>query len=364
MNRYPPAERFKPEAFVKQNRAITLLLLVFLIGYLTACQSGGQEVSPAVETPSISPTETAAPPEPTATPTALPERAILVMDAASVAASNAQLQTVLEQLAGEAGWQLSVVPTLEAQELDSGVRLVVMLAPGDNLAELAAAAPNTQFVAVGIPGIEPQSNVSVIASGREQAGELGFAAGYIAAVVTEDWRVGVLGPPGSLDNQAFLNGAVYFCGLCNPPFPPFDYPLQAEAPAGAGAAEWQAAADSLIAPERDVRTIFVAPGAGDNALLGYLVQAGVFVIGVNPPPPAAQPRWVATVYADPVPALKRIWPEVLAGNGSQTAEMSVGYTDVNTAVFTPGRQNLVNGMLRDLDAGLIDTGVTNPAGSS
>jgi hypothetical protein len=203
--------------------------------------------------------------------------------------------------------------------------------------------------------------VSVITSAGEHAGELGFAAGFIAAVVTEDWRVGVLGVSGSPANPAFLNGAVYFCGLCNPPFPPFDYPLQAEVPAGAGAPEWQAAVDTLIAPERDVRTVFIAPGAGDAALLEYLVQKGVFVLGVNPPPPAAQPRWVATVYADAVPALERIWPELLAGNGGQMAEMAVGYTDVNPAIFTPGRQNLVNGMLRDLEAGLLDIGVVTPA---
>lgn len=344
---------------MKPIRPITLLLTVFLFFFINACQSGGPVVTPGVEDPTSLPTETAIPPEPTVTPTAPPERVILVMDPASSSAGGTNLQATLERLAGEAGRQLSVVPGLEVSNLDSGVRLVVMLSPGENLGELSAAAPDTQFVAVGIPGAEPRPNVSVIASGDEQDGALGFAAGFIAAVVTEDWRVGVLGTPGSLASQAFLNGAVYFCGLCNPPFPPFDYPLLAEVPAGAGVSEWQAAADGLIAAERDVRTMFVAPGAGGDTLQEYLVQKGVFVIGVNPPPAAALPRWVATVYANPVPALERIWPELLAGNGGQVAEMAVGYTDVNTAVFTPGRQKLVDGMLRDLEAGLLDTGVAS-----
>jgi hypothetical protein len=37
--------------------------------------------------------------------------------------------------------------------------------------------------------------------------------------------------------------------------------------------------------------------------------------------------------------------------------MPVGYNDVNPAIFSPGRQKLVDRLLQDLQAGLIDSGV-------
>lgn len=346
---------------MKRPHALLTTLIFLLMILLPACSTGGPTETAAPTTPEPASTDTPAPPTATPTATPLPERVVLVYDPESGFPAGAGLQPALAALANDSGWQLDTVSQLAADDLDSGVRVVVMAPPAVGAADLAAAAPQTQFVVIGTPGVEAASNISLIGPLGERPDWQGFLAGFIAAVVTEDWRVGVLGAndsaAGNAASQAFLQGVQYFCGLCNPPFPPFAYPQLAQLPTAASPAEWQAAADSLVNTAIDVRTMYTAPGAQDPQLQQYLADRNVFLIGAGAPEAALRPRWVASVHPDPLPALERMWPELLAGSGGLVEPMPVGYSEVNPAVFTPGRQRLVDEMLLELQAGLIDTGV-------
>lgn len=349
------------EVSLKKAHFLTILFSVLIV-LLAACSSGAPvETAPPATQEALS-TATPPAPTPTATATALPERVLLVYNPDSGFASGSELQAALENLAQSSGWQLDTLSELAAEDLDPGVRIVIVTPPAAGAAELAAANPQIQFVVVGMPGLEPASNLSLIGPQGERPDWQGFLAGFIAAVITEDWRVGVLGandlPAGQAASLAFLQGVTYFCGLCNPYFGPIvDYPQSAQLPASASLAEWQAAADSLVNPNVAVRTIFTAPGAQDPQLQQYLADRNVFLIGAGSPPAALEPRWVASVGANPVPALEKLWPELAAGNGGLVEPMPVGYWQVNAAIFSPGRQLVVDEMLQDLQAGLIDTGV-------
>lgn len=351
-------------------RLSTLFIFILLTSWLVACGANPPDVTTTdpVGTLESVPTATNLVATPTPTQTPLPERVLLVSDPASGFLANGAVQSALERLSMDSGWQFETTDSLTIEQLDDGVRIVVMTPPAVNLSELAAASPETQFVVIGVPEIELRSNVSVIGPEGERPDNIGFVAGYLAAVVTEDWRVGVLSASdtisGKAAGQSFLNGAIYFCGLCNPPFPPFDYPLIAALPVASSSSEWQAAADSLINPDKDVRTLFIAQDSGDPGIYQYVFDKNVLLIGTESPPEAVKPLWVATVYADPVPALEAMWPELLAGNGGQSALLPVRYGDVNPAIFTPGRQLLVDKMLSDLESGLIDTGVDPLTGES
>ena len=68
-------------------------------------------------------------------------------------------------------------------------QIVVVLSPYPDLQALAESAPETKFLAIGFNEIEPTANLSVLRSGGGDFDLQGFAAGYIAAMITTDWRV-------------------------------------------------------------------------------------------------------------------------------------------------------------------------------
>jgi hypothetical protein len=275
------------------------------------------------------------------------------------------LGSVLEELAAGAGLEFQQQTNLAPGDLDPNLRVLVALPPDPGLQGLASAAPGVQFVAIGIPGLEASGNLNVISGQESSPDQLGFVAGYIAALVTPDWRVGALSigdtPSGTAARQGFLNGAIFFCGLCRPTYPPYlTYPAYVELPTGATPADWQAAGETLKGSS--VQTIFLAPGAGDEALLTDLAQAGVNLIGSASPPPALKDRWIATISVDLEPALRQLWPGLLAGQGGAELSPSIAVGDVNPELLSQGRRRLVDELLENLKAGVIDTGISS-AGS-
>lgn len=302
---------------------------------------------------------------PTVTPTALASRVILVIPPGADATQAGLVQSALASLAEQSGYVLQVLPALTPADLTADVRVVVVLPPDPGVANLVAAAPAVQFLAIGIPGLQAAGNLSLLAAQGERPDQQGFLAGYLAAVITNDWRVGVISsqdtPAGKSSRQGFLNGVIYYCGLCRPSFPPFQqYPLYADVPSSTGQIDWRAAADNLIS--RAVQTVFVAPTANDPDLLDYLVQAGVNIIGVSAPTNKAQARWVASVQSDLAKGIQDLWPVLLKGQSGGEQATPLVITNVNPQLLSPGRQVWIQETLADLVAGRIDTGVDPQTG--
>jgi hypothetical protein len=59
-----------------------------------------------------------------------------------------------------------------------------------------------------------------------------------------------------------------------------------------------------------------------------------------------------------VKAIQKAWPDLLSGNGGQNVLSPLGLADVDPVFLSPGRQRLVEGVLDDLQAGRIATGVS------
>lgn len=325
--------------------------------------------TPALEdvTPEVTaPTETIPQAVETATPTAAPKRLALLAPPGSNPAEALAIQTVLSELAAGDGLEFETLTELQGLDLPQGVQAMVVLAPDPGLANLAAANPQVQFLGIGIEGVEAGSNLSLMGTQGGRADQQGFLAGYLASVITPDWRVGAISPADSLAGRSarlgFRNGAIFFCGLCRPAFPPFvQYPLTAELAGGADQAIMQAAADQLIS--NAVKTVYLAPGVADLFLLEYLRDAGVNIIGSEPPPAdALRPHWIASVQFDQVAALRQFWPELLSASGGRVVEMPLALTNVNPELLSEGRQRLVERLLDDLSSGYIDTGVNPETG--
>ena len=255
--------------------------------------------------------------------------------------------------------------SLRPSDLNPGPRLVIALPPNQALTDLVAAAPDTQFLALGIPGAQPAPNLTTIAGQTDRTDMQGYLAGYTAAALSEGWRVGVIGdtstPQGKGAVQGFLNGVVYFCGLCRPPYPPFfQYPVSAEVSSGASAEELKSAADELIA--QGVLTAYVAPGVGSDELFTYLADQGVNIIAGVDPPAGVKEHWVATIKTDTSAAVKSLLPKLLAGQGGATLEAPLVMDNRNPDLFSPGKQHLVEGFMADLESGYVDTGVDPTTG--
>lgn len=351
-------------------RKISLLIIFALI--LVACGARREDTPspPVTRTNELAPSETTTlnpTPSipPTASPTIASPLAFLIKPSGTGLSQADQIESALSSYARSAGLRFQVRSSLEPGDLDSDVHYVVALPPDPGLADLAAAAPETQFLGIGIAGLQPLANLTTITPQGSAPDEIGFLAGYIAAVVSPEWRVGVIStsddPSGIAARNGFLNGVVYFCGLCRQTHPPYyDYPLYAEVPSGASTTEWQVAADTLR--DRLVRTVYVAPGAGDPSLLEYLAQADLNIIASTSPPDAIRNHWIASLGPDYLQAFQEAWPEIVDGNAGANLPVSIQINQVNEDIFTPGRQQLVQEFLIDLQSGYIDTGVDPTTG--
>jgi len=338
-----------------------LYIFLTMLLALSACSA---VPSDAVSTTAPAATSTATP-TPTLMPTAtdIPPLGILLAPPEADGQLVDFLQSSLAQAISEEGLRFQVLPSLDIDSFERDViRWVVALSPAANLNQLVVASLQTRFLAVGIQGLDTAPNLSMIAPGGTNLGQQGFVAGYIAAMITPEWHVGVISvadsPAGQDARNAFLTGAEFHCGMCAPTYPPFlDYPLYVEAAASATTAEWQAAADVLL--QRSVETVYVVPGAGDENLLRYLARSGVKIIGGAEHPADINDAWVATLTFSLSQAFVDFWPDFASGLDGQTVDVPLTITDIDDELLSIGRQRLVTNLIADVLAGYIDLG-TDP----
>jgi hypothetical protein len=354
--------------YSRSPRFLIFLWLSFLVIFLGSCKAVSPSSQP-VTTPSpgqlpatlaIVPSET---PEVIPTETQPSPLAILLAPTGSDPAQAEALHLGLAEAISQAGLRWEVSTGLDL--LEPGLRLVIAIPPDPGVADLASAAPQVQFLAVGIPGLEPSANLSLI-GGNDRYDQQGFMAGVIAAMITPDWRVGAISladtAAGKAARNGFMNGAVYFCGLCRAYHGPiFAYPLYVEVPSGASQAEWQAAVDALVG--KAVQTVYVFPGAGEPGMWEALAGAGMNIISSGTPPENLRLQWVVSLDGDPIPLILEHLPDLLEGKGF-AASMPVVVREVNPALFSPGRQALAEKIKNDLLSGAIDTGVDPQTGEN
>jgi hypothetical protein len=341
-----------------------ILFILFCLA-LPACSSASQETPTAVppdETLTLVPTATNTPLPTATTPTPL---VILYTPPGSDADLSGTLHPTLDELSGKSGMRFEVKTELLESDFGDNLNLVVVIPPDPGVAVLAAAHPDVQFMVVGIPDLPVTDNIYPIAPQGGRPDQQGFLAGYLATTVTKDWRVGVISladtTSGLAARQGFMNGVVFFCGLCRPVYPPFhQYPIYYELPTGASQEQQQAAADYLTS--QAVKTVYVFPDAGGEALLTYLAQAGVNLIGGIDPPPVLKNNWIATIHVDIPTAVRQAWSDIIDGESKEDLSLQLQISNRNPNLFSPGRQRLVEEILLDLVSGYINTGVDPQTG--
>jgi hypothetical protein len=333
-------------------RARHALLLILIL--LTACASG----APVSGEPTFTPEPTASP-QPTAGPTQTPAvpLVILVVPADMNEVQSRAYQKAVYDLAQAQGYRFVVLNKLATSDLEPALKIVIDLSPDTDVNALAASAPQTQFLAINLPGVQAGSNISILGGEKTGIDKVAFMAGYIAATITQDYRTGVLLRKGSADGEAismaFRAGRQYFCGLCNPYAGPFEeYPLVQDIPEEAKPSEYGAYADILI--RKQVDTLFIEPGVDIPELLQYLQTVGVLMIGTQTPAKAVS-GWVVTLQPNYLEAMQAAFPELVAGQGGKAFPAPLTFNDANANLFGLGKQNNARQVLDNLLQGFIST---------
>jgi hypothetical protein len=335
------------------KKPITAFSFLFLILVLISAGCGSNA---AQQIPSTATAPASTPIPPTETPKPAANKVWISLgdglDQQDSQSITQQIQTLAQQ-AGLVVEQKSPVSKADLASQAEQVKLVVAFPPDPGLAEMAAASPQVLFISIGIPGLAEAANLYQVAPQGKHPEWDGYLAGYIAAILTDDYRIGMLTEGISADGTTaaagFNDGGVMFCGLCNPVYPPYtDYPYVMTLPANPQQADWQPVADAFIA--KAVKTAYVYPSVSSPELLLYLAQNGMKLIGSEPAPKGLEPVWIATIQTDYGTPFTAAWGDVLAG------KTAAGYP-VQLKVIPTDGNGLTEGKMKWIDqviSGLID----------
>ncbi|MGA9532999.1 MAG: hypothetical protein WBR18_09810 [Anaerolineales bacterium] len=339
---------------MRTTRPLNLLLLVATVWILSACTSTGTTVSTTtpIEATGAQPTASTVP---SATPTKTPNTVALLVDDAAGFPSPA-VRSALDALAAESGYQLLAVPSGSPAELPVTTQIIVGALDPAAIPPFQQQAPDARFVLIGPAADAPADRITMLPMGDSLEQELAFAAGYTAALLTEDYRVGLLLPSGQSDiSTAFANGYQYFCGLCRPVYPPYvSYPASAEL----GPDGLDTAAQSLA--DRAVQTAYVVGSALTADSVNALADRGIRVLGRSRPDGTEGAEWMASIRLAPERALETLWPQLMAGENPSGVRVPIVIEERDSTAFGQGKLRLVEEVIASLRAGWIDTGIAPP----
>ena len=327
-----------------------VLFYVVIMMLVSAC--GASNEPSLTSTPP--PTETLVP-APALTATPVIPLAILVLPATLDAETSNLYQKTVYDLAQTGGMRFQVRNTLTTADLEPGLQVVILLPPDPGIAALAVAAPNVQFLAINMPGVTAGANISVL-GGNSQSDIAAFLAGYTAALITDDYRIGMMMPRDNVDAirafNAFASGMTFYCGTCRPfYYLPWSFPQYIDIPADEDKNHYNAFSDILLLQYK-VRTIYLYPDIATLELETYIGTTGTLMIGTVTPEqrPAG---WVMTIQPDVIKAIQSAWPQLISGQGGLTVQSPLGLSDIDPNLLSPGRQRLVEQLLSDLQAGFV-----------
>jgi hypothetical protein len=328
------------------------LFAILIIVTLSAC---GGSATETIAPPTAVPTNT---PLPAATmiPTASTPLAILVLPTDMDKVTSDSYQKTVYDLAQQSGFRFQVRNELIPADLaDPTLKVVIVLPPDPGIASLAPSAPGVQFLAVNIPNLTAGGNLSVLA-GDSQVELPAFLAGYVAAMISDEYHIGMIIPKDNADAQrafnAFNNGMTYYCGSC-PTFYVSDvgYPTYIEIPADESPSNYGGYANVLI-NDRKVYAIYTYPTLADADFLSYVGTQGVMLIGNSMPDPRPG-GWVMSIRPDTIKAIQTAWPNLIAGQGGLNVQSPLGIADVDSGILTAGKLRLAQETLDSLLAGRI-----------
>ncbi len=202
---------------MKINRHLKLLVTLVLIFLIAGCTNS---ITPAATgtSPLAAPLVSTETKEATAIVTLEVQRnsvVIVSMNPNNVAEME-NIQTLLQTYASSHNLTLQVTESIDTVEIDK-VALVYLSQPAENWIDMANQNPQVKFIIQSQNVLDLPENAFQILAPKD---ELVFAAGYLSAIISEDWRTGAIVTDENLAGDSienlFSNGVRFLCGLCAP----------------------------------------------------------------------------------------------------------------------------------------------------
>ncbi|MEJ2563320.1 MAG: hypothetical protein P8Z42_11615 [Anaerolineales bacterium] len=290
-------------------------------------------------------------------------KVLLLENEVSTDPGTIELRDEVVNLAYQSDLELESITALQDDMLDGGGSLVFIFEDDPGVGDFASGHPEIQFVTIGVPGVAASGNISVLDRNDLRSDRQAFVAGYIAAMIAEDWRTGIVSLGSGAKSEAietgFINGARYFCGLCRPAFPPFyEYPQSFHMDtSGQG---WESLAAFI--QENRLAVIYLAPVDVFQSIGPEEIQLPAAVIGDGPRPDVVpESQWAATIRYSAIESLRSVWADLLDGKGGWVIRWELQIVDVNRDLLTEGKERAARDLLDDLEGGFIGTGVELPS---
>jgi len=335
-------------------------IVIIVIMIIAAC-SGGQPAE-VTSTTEVLVTATALP---SPTPTAGPGEVLLHLPPELEHNVQESIENLLVSLADDNGLIVKQIGADVGAELSPETRLVVSPGEVEKIAELAAENPEIGFIFMG-SNFERASNLYVIQHHEGRFNQSGFLSGYTAALITADYRVGGIALDGDgLENaalQGFLNGAVFYCGLCRPTYPPFNNYPQSQFISSAQTESLLAAVQAMR--DLGVTTIYLSPGLSTQELFEGLQNTGIRFIGSGIPEDPVGYTWVASISPDYLNGIQLAWEAWLAGEVPVVIEPPMTISNVDGETLSPGKLEHIEQVIQDLASGRIEPGVDPQTGEA
>lgn len=261
----------------------------------------------------------------------------------------------LRSLTQTSGLSFETIENLSPEGITTSVAVVVGVGPNIDIAGWALSSPDTQFVAVNTTGTIPGENISVIGDPNFDANRTAFMAGYLAALISEDYKVSALLPSNIANTdgiaEAFVVGARFFCGICQPKYPPYNqFPQWETLPVENASSGFEGAVDLLVSSGTEI--LYLHGSLLSTEMLDYLAGYGLKVIS-DGSPDMPYASWAGTLEMDLTTGLNSIWADVASGTGGFQAPGSITLTEMNSELVSEGRYRLFEEMVADLENGLI-----------
>lgn len=325
---------------MKKQRILTITSLFVLLILIFGISGCTERSTPTPEIPTLTPT-----PEFTPTATQAPERIVLFDPSAQ---ASVEVTTVISDFAQTNS--LVFETWTEVTSDLAGVKIMVVFSGLDNLAEVAASNPQTQFITTA-QNTAAAANISTLSANPVH---LAFMAGYLAAMTSEDWRAGALvSDPANLGlADAFTRGGEYLCGRCTPKYGPIlFYPVTYNTGGANDVGNWVTQAQTMW-KDTYANSVYIDAAADYPEVLDIFTDK---VLYSNNPGSANLARYAAILGGDVTSTLQTALPELLAGTGGKTYNARVGLLVINNpAVVTEAKQARFNETAQLLADSLIN----------
>ncbi len=182
-----------------------------------------------------------------------------------------------------------------------------------------------------------------------------FIAGYLSAVISDDWRVGGLLPVvdynGTGADKVFQNGVEFMCGRCSPTYGPIvNFPVTSNLSSPEDN-ERTLLAFGEISPNK-INTVYIPSAYLFDDLVILLNQSGVTIVS-DIVPGQDRTDWVDYAIIDNLSALIL---EAISEPDQQEIlrTIPVDYSvNAITNELSPGKSDFINTMINNLQAGFI-----------